>query len=86
MTDEVFLRARASQVIRLLREERERRGLSMSVLAKAAGLSQSAISRIENGLRNPSLDTLLHIAAVIEVKLEDVIAKARRAAQSSRPK
>ena len=70
----------ASHVVRLLREERERKGVSMNVLAQQAGLAQSTVSRIEHELRTPSLDTLLRMAEVIGVKLEDTIAAARKAA------
>jgi transcriptional regulator with XRE-family HTH domain len=63
-------------VIRLLREERDRQGVSMYQLAPKAGLSQSALSLIERGLRMPALDTLLRIAEVLEVRLGDILLKA----------
>ena len=66
----------ASNVIRLLREERERRGLSMNVVAQRSGLSHSIVSLVERDLRNPTLDTLLRIAEAIEVDLGKIIAKA----------
>lgn len=52
----------------------------MDVLAQRAGLSQSMISLTERDLRNPTLDTLLRIADVLEVELSDILAKAKRAA------
>jgi len=70
----------SAQVVRLLRDERKRRGISMDVLAQRAGLSQSMISLTERDLRNPTLDTLLRIADVLEVELSDILAKAKRAA------
>ena len=63
-------------VIRLLREERERQGVSMYQLAPKAGLSQSALSLIDRGLRMPALDTLLRITEVLEVKLGDILLRA----------
>jgi Helix-turn-helix len=45
----------ARSFVRLLREERERKGLSMNMLAEKAGLHHSAVSRIEAQLRSPSL-------------------------------
>jgi transcriptional regulator with XRE-family HTH domain len=45
----------AANVIRLLREEREKRGLSMNVVAQRSGLSHSIVSLIERDLRNPTL-------------------------------
>ena len=67
-----------ANVIRLLREEREKRGLSMTVVAQRSGLSQSIISLIERDLRNPTLDTLLRIADAIEIDLGEILAQARK--------
>lgn len=69
-----------SEVAKALRELREQRGLSMTELAARAGLSRAMISFIEHELRNPTLDTLLRIAEVLDVELSDVIANAKRAA------
>ena len=60
-------------VARRLKQERVCRGLSMTRLAKQAGLSQQMVSYIERGMRNPTLDTLLRIAAVLDVDLWRVI-------------
>jgi transcriptional regulator with XRE-family HTH domain len=72
-------------VIRLLREERDRQGVSMYQLSPKAGLSQSALSLIDRGLRMPALDTLLRIAEVLEVRLGDVLLKAEAEA-GAKPK
>jgi transcriptional regulator with XRE-family HTH domain len=72
-----------SQVARLLREERERQKLSMTVLAERAGLSQQSISYIERGMRIPNLDTLLRIAGVLKIDLGGVIKQACLAAEKS---
>lgn len=68
----------AANVIRLLREEREKRGLSMNVVAQRSGLSHSIVSLIERDLRNPTLDTLLRIAEAIEIDLGDILTRARK--------
>ena len=68
----------ASNVARLLREEREKRGLSMNVVAQRSGLSHSIVSLIERDLRNPTLDTLLRIAEAIDVDLGEVITRAQK--------
>lgn len=81
MSKDALREAVCSHVIRLLREERERKGISMNVLAQRSGLAQSTVSRIEAELRIPSLDTLLRMAEAIDVKLEDAIAAARLAAR-----
>lgn len=46
---------------------REEQGLSQSALAKAMGTSQSAISQIESGERNPSFETVREIARVLKL-------------------
>lgn len=48
----------------------------MERLARQAGLSQGMISLVERDLRNPTLDTLLRIAEVLEVDLGRVLTKA----------
>ena len=48
-------------------EIREHGGLSQSALARAIGTSQSAISQIEAGERNPSYDMLRQIASAMGV-------------------
>lgn len=72
-----------ANVIRLLREEREKRGLSMNVVAQRSGLSQSIVSLIERDLRNPTLDTLLRIADAIEIDLGEILTRARK--EASKP-
>ena len=70
----------SSQVACLLKEERAKRGLSLNVLAQKAGVSRQTVSYVEQEVQNPTLDTLLRITSVLEVDLEKIIAKARKAA------
>ena len=67
-----------SRVARILREEREKRRLSMNTVAERAGLSQQMVSYVEREMRNPTLETLLRIAAAIEVNLAEVLGQAIR--------
>jgi transcriptional regulator with XRE-family HTH domain len=46
---------------------RERRGLTQEQLGWAAGLHQTAVTRIESGERKPTLETVLKLAAGLEV-------------------
>ena len=73
-----------SQVARILREEREKRSLSMTALAQRAGLSRTMISFVEREIRNPSLETLLRITLVLEIDLGRVIQRAAAAAARRR--
>ena len=71
-------RALCDQIVRILREERERRGLSKYTVAQRCGLSQQMIGYVERGLRAPSLETVVRLAAGLEIDLADVIARASR--------
>ena len=75
-----FREAVMAGVIQTLREEREKRGLSMNVVAQRAGLSHSIVSLVERDLRNPTLDTLLRITEAIEIDLGEIITRARKTA------
>jgi transcriptional regulator with XRE-family HTH domain len=50
-------------------EQRRDRGLSQRELADLCGTTQSAIARVERGVRPPRLDTLLRIAAALDCEL-----------------
>lgn len=67
-----------ARVARILKQEREGRGLSMNVVAQRAGLSQQMVSYVERGMRNPTLETLLRIAAAVETDLVDVLRRASK--------
>lgn len=72
------LNAISSEVAHLLKEEREKQGLSLNVTAQKAGLARPTIGFIEQEIQSPSLDTLLQITNVFGVDLEKIIAKARK--------
>ncbi|MEU4565851.1 XRE family transcriptional regulator [Micromonospora sp. NPDC023956] len=57
--------------VRLLREER---GLSLSALARSAGVGKATLSGLENGTRNPTLETLYAVTAQLGVPLGAVLA------------
>lgn len=73
----------SAQVARLLKEEREKRHVSLNMLAQKAGLSRQTVAFIEQELRNPTLNTLLRLASALEVDLEKIIARARKRASRS---
>lgn len=75
--------AKASQaecvrIIRLLKEERERLGLSKYAVAQISGLSQQAIGYMEEGQRIPSLETVLRVARAMDVDLAKIIKQAHK--------
>jgi transcriptional regulator with XRE-family HTH domain len=77
-----------SSVARLLREKRLAAGLSMYAVAKRARLSHSMVSRVEQELRRPTLDTLLRIAEAMEIDLWPLIKMAEYSSKngSEKPK
>ncbi|MGH3711637.1 MAG: helix-turn-helix domain-containing protein [Pseudonocardiaceae bacterium] len=52
---------------------REVRGLSQRDLCRMSGLSQSFISGIETGRRNPSYQTVAHIARLLQVPMSELV-------------
>ncbi|MER5650069.1 helix-turn-helix domain-containing protein [Streptosporangium sp. NPDC002524] len=54
---------------RRIRGLREERGISLSALARAAGVGKATLSGLENGTRNPTLETLWAITAELGVPL-----------------
>jgi len=70
--------AECRRIIQLLKEERERLGLSKYALAQESGLSQQAIGYMEKGHRIPSLETVLRVARAMNVDLGKIITQARK--------
>ena len=65
------------ELIRLMRAERLRRKLSNYTVAQNSGVSESMLSLVERGLRNPTLELMLRIADAIGVDLSDVLKEAK---------
>jgi transcriptional regulator with XRE-family HTH domain len=53
-----------------LRSVRERKGLTLREVANKARVSESLVSQIERNKVSPSIDTLLHIADVLDIDYE----------------
>ena len=56
-----------------LRRERARAGVSLTELAKRAGIAKSTLSQLENGTGNPSLETLWALGTALGVPLSRLI-------------
>jgi DNA-binding XRE family transcriptional regulator len=63
-------RARGENAVRVFRTYR---GMSVSDLADAAGISQPYLSEIEAGKKTGSVDVLKRIAAALRVDLDDIV-------------
>lgn len=47
--------------------------MTQAELAEKVGVTQGAISMIENGDRSPSLEVLIKLASVLNCKLDDLV-------------
>jgi transcriptional regulator with XRE-family HTH domain len=65
------------EIVRLLREERKRHKLSNYAVAQRSGVSESMLSLVERGLRNPTMELMLRIADGIGVDLSVILKKAQ---------
>jgi transcriptional regulator with XRE-family HTH domain len=67
-----------AKIISLLQQERKRRKLSKYFIAQESGLSPQMVAYVENGERNPTLETVLKIASALQVDLAAIIDEARK--------
>lgn len=56
-----------------IRRERERVGISLSELAKRAGLAKSTLSQLESGTGNPSVETLWSLGVALGVPFSRLV-------------
>ena len=64
-----------------IRRERERLNLSVTELAKRAGIAKSTLSQLEAGSGNPSLETLWALAMALDVPVSRLISQPSRRVQ-----
>lgn len=57
-------------IINAMIKVRKEKGLTQKQLSELTGISQSDISRIENGTRNPSLEMIKRLATGIGMRLK----------------
>jgi transcriptional regulator with XRE-family HTH domain len=58
-------RDQTKELMRRLAQERARRGLTQSEVARRMGTSQSYLAKLEAGLNEPRLSTFLRYAAIV---------------------
>ena len=73
--------ATIDRLISSIEDERRKRGLSLNEVATRAGLSHTMVMRVEKRERMPTIDTLLRIAAALDVELGGLIQRASKAAK-----
>ncbi len=64
-----------------LRSERARAGLSLTELARRAGLAKSTLSQLESGTGNPSVETLWALGVALGVPFARLVDPPRRGVQ-----
>ncbi len=65
---------------------RRERGLSQEVLSGLAGLDRTHYSKIERGLRSPTLDTLFKLAHALEMPPHEIMIAFEDALAENSPK
>ena len=63
----------AEQIGTILRKLREKRGLTQEELSGLAALDRTHYSKIERGLRSPTLDTIFKISFALDLKPHELI-------------
>lgn len=69
-----------------LRALRHRRGRTLASLSEQTGISVSTLSRLESGLRRPTLDLLIRLAFAYGASLDDIVGAPQIADARVRPK
>jgi transcriptional regulator with XRE-family HTH domain len=64
-----------------LRRERTRAGLSLSEVAKRAGIAKSTLSQLESGSGNPSVETLWALGVALDVPFSRLVEPPRPTVQ-----
>ncbi|WP_446039794.1 helix-turn-helix domain-containing protein [Streptomyces sp. SID1121] len=77
MDDDAGLDAVLNEVGPRLRRIRRERGATLNTLSAATGISVSTLSRLESGLRCPSLELLLPLARAHQVPLDELVGAPR---------
>ena len=58
---------------RILAGYREQKGLTQDVLSGLAGLDRTHYSKLERGLRSPTLETLFKLGQALDVTPHDIV-------------
>ncbi|GAA5150746.1 XRE family transcriptional regulator [Microbacterium pseudoresistens] len=62
-----------TRIAHALRREREAAGLSVSELARRAGVSKATVSQLEGGAANPSVETLWALGDALSIPFADLV-------------
>ena len=70
----------------LIRQERERRGLTYEEVAASSGLHRTTVGLYERGERGPTIEAALQIADALGIPLSELVRKAEECAHEGRVK
>ena len=73
MMEQAAARPPLDRIAASIRSERERAGLSLSELARCAGIAKSTLSQLESGTGNPSLETLWALSVALDVPFSRLV-------------
>jgi len=73
MTAQQPVRPPLDRIAAAIRSERERAGLTLSELARSAGVAKSTLSQLESGAGNPSLETLWALSVALDVPFSRLV-------------
>jgi transcriptional regulator with XRE-family HTH domain len=62
-----------TQIAASIRRERDRAGLSLTELARRAGIAKSTLSQLESGVGNPSVETLWALGVALGVPFSRLV-------------
>ncbi len=68
----------AGEIAKLIKETRNRHGLTQAELAEACGLTDETVSRVERGAVEPSLSTVAAIAEAFDMTIDELVGRAAR--------
>ncbi|MDR2558425.1 MAG: helix-turn-helix domain-containing protein [Oscillospiraceae bacterium] len=63
----------AKTIGKIIKQYRERKGLSQEVVSGLADISRSHLSRIETGVHSPSVTILYKLSDALGVKASDIL-------------
>jgi transcriptional regulator with XRE-family HTH domain len=76
------IQAVSRHLARILREERQKQGLSMNAVAERSGLSAPMVGYVEREMRAPTVETVLRMAHALDLDAADLIRRAQKAASA----
>lgn len=68
----------SKEIGKIIKKYREEKGISQECLSGFADVDRSHLSKIELGLRSPTINALYKIAGALEVKASDILREAEQ--------